>query len=314
MSLTSGKFAEMEFAMFCKRTVFSRSRRRDNQPALAKTHRRQEIDRAHRDVLLDLGRFQENPLQRIIRYQFFKRGDRVRLFRWPLHDALKPYDGRTTIITDRGLHEDLNLVAPLQAVTLDQRFGHIGILGIKAVVDVLMHHETMATVRQVQPTSVTNRPLLLHGGVQDFGDDLPAGHLTLKRTPDSARKGHEIRQIQGIKRIQPKGLSGTLLQGFRQGVQCPQIRKSSRIRKISQSGRHRRRRRLRGVLRTPSTSVSRFVARIRLPRFAVLVPLVLLQLLPVVASSKLSIGKTTRTAVALILISALRRRLSPGTV
>ena len=88
-------------------------RRGDDQAALAEAYRRQDVDRAHRHVLLDVGVLEQDPLQGIVGDQLLERGDLRDLLGVLAHDLVDPDHRGAALAVAGRLDEHLDLVAAL---------------------------------------------------------------------------------------------------------------------------------------------------------------------------------------------------------
>jgi hypothetical protein len=138
----------------------ARPRRRDDQAALAEPDRGQDVDRAHRHVLLDVGVLEQDPLQRIIGDELLERGNLGNLVGIMPHHPVDPDDRRAALALAGGLDQHLDLVAALEPVAPNEALRQERVLRIEPVVHELVDYER-APVRQVDVAAVGEGALLL---------------------------------------------------------------------------------------------------------------------------------------------------------
>ena len=114
--------------------------------ALAKPDGGQEVDGAHRDILMDLGRLHQNARGRVIRDKLLERGHLAGLLGTGAHDGDDSHGGGATLAGLGRLRQHLDLLAATQAMAFHQGRGHVGAFGIKAVAVVPMNHEALTGV------------------------------------------------------------------------------------------------------------------------------------------------------------------------
>ncbi len=185
------------------------ARRRDDQSALAEADRREHIHHAHRHVLMQILRFEQNTFERIIERTSSSNG-----VTFEMSSGLPPMTfsmrttGRAAFVALAGLlHDDLDLVAALQTVVMHEAFRHIGIFGIQSVIDALVHHEAKASVGQIEPAAVTNLAFGLRHVRKNLREKLLAIGRVGKRGAEIAGERGQLRQRERVDLVEKNRLA-----------------------------------------------------------------------------------------------------------
>ena len=233
ISFVSGLFSEMELAMFWRRIVLPVRGRGHDEAALPVADRGQDIDRPHRDVLLHLGRLEQDPLEGVIGDQFLEGRDLGDLLRILAHDLVDAHHGRAALPLLGRLHQDGDPVAALQAVALDQGLGQERILRIEPVVHVLVHDEG-AAVGQVHIAAVADRELGFRRLGEDVRQELDAIRRAFEGDLRLAGEGRQVREPHGVELVDVERRTLAGRDFLRQGVERRLVRQAGRIGQVAE--------------------------------------------------------------------------------
>ena len=159
----------------------------------------------------------------------------------------------------RRLQGDLDAVATLETVALDQALRQIGILGIEAVVDVFVHDECTA-VRHVDVAAVAHGPFVFDGELENFREQLPPVRGALEGCAEFLRKRCQLGQRQRVDFVEPEWLAVPGGNVLRERIKRGEIVEPRGIRQVPKDRRVARGRRLRWMLfanRTTAATTTR---------------------------------------------------------